>query len=331
MTTKHIWAIRAGGTGQADAIFIQQQQIALSSIELDDDISKLAPSRTAFKDALGQGEAGRRPEAVPMQAGQLYRFVHEVKIGDHIVYPRKIDRHIHWGEVCGPYVFHTDDPEGFGHRRGVRWIARLARDRFTPGALYELGAGMTLFEVKSFGEELLSRFTDQPSRPSTSTPAIVPASDVVETTRDFITQRFRSELKGFPLEPFVAELFRAMGYFASPTRKVRDDGIDIIAHRDELGIEPPIIKIQVKAHEANIGADCVKAFYAMVHDREVGVFITTGGYSGSARDFAHTKSNLRLYNGGELADLVLKHYDRLGSQYRQQIPLRRVLIPDMTM
>jgi restriction system protein len=173
VAAKHIWAIRAGGTGQADAIFIQQNQVALSSLELDDDISKLAPSRAAFKDALGLGEAGRRPEALPMQAGQLYRFVHEVKIGDHIVYPRKTDRHIHWGEVCGPYVFQTDDPEGFGHRRGVRWIAKLPRDRFTPGALYELGAGLTLFEVKSFGDELLGRFIDQPSRvPAASSTSI---------------------------------------------------------------------------------------------------------------------------------------------------------------
>ena len=38
-----------------------------------------------------------------------------------------------------------------------------------------------------------------------------------------------------------------MGYRAHATRKARDDGVDVIAHRDELGIEPPIFKIQVKA------------------------------------------------------------------------------------
>ncbi len=337
MTTKRIWAIRSGVTGQADSIFIEHNQLALSSAELDDDISKLSPSRSAFKEAFGQAQNNARPESVPMQAGQLFRFVHDVKIGDNVVYPRKSDRNLYWGEIVGPYVFQSEDAEDFAHRRGVRWIGKLLRDRFTPGALYELGATMTLFEVKTFCEELAQKFgaADAARLPPVAAPRTeqppLASLDVVETTRQFISNKFRSELKGFPLEPFVAELFRAMGYFANPTRKVRDDGIDVIAHRDELGIQPPIIKIQVKAHEANIGADCVKAFYAMVHDSEVGVFITTGGYSGSARDFAHTKCNLRLYNGGDLADLVLKHYDRLGSQYRQQIPLRRVLIPDMTM
>jgi restriction system protein len=53
----------------------------------------------------------------------------------------------------------------------------------------------------------------------------------------------KADLKGHPLEPFVADLFRAMGYRAHATRSVRDDGVDVIAHRDELGIEPPILKI----------------------------------------------------------------------------------------
>ena len=120
-----------------------------------------------------------------------------------------------------------------------------------------------------------------------------------------------------------------MGYRAHTTRAVRDDGIDVIAHRDELGIEPPILKIQVKAQEANIGADQVKAFFAMVHDRDVGIFVTTGNYSSSATDFARTKANLKLLNGVELVSLVQKYYDLLDLKYRQMIPLRRVLVPDV--
>ena len=78
MTTKRIWAIRSGVTGQADSIFIEHNQLALSSAELDDDISKLSPSRSAFKEAFGQAQNNARPESVPMQAGQLFRFVHDV-------------------------------------------------------------------------------------------------------------------------------------------------------------------------------------------------------------------------------------------------------------
>ena len=120
-----------------------------------------------------------------------------------------------------------------------------------------------------------------------------------------------------------------MGYKALATRKSHDDGVDVIAHRDELGIEPPIVKIQVKAHEANIGADSVKAFYAMVQERDVGVFITTGDYTSHAADFAKSKGNLKLIDGQNFVDLIRRYYDRMELKFRQQIPLRQVLVPDI--
>ena len=87
----------------------------------------------------------------------------------------------------------------------------------------------------------------------------------------------------------------------------------------------------MKSHEANIGADCVKAFYASVQERDVGIFIGTGGYSNPARDFARSKGNLKLVDGLEFVDLIQKYYDRLDPKYRRQIPLRRVLVPDVAL
>ena len=144
-----------------------------------------------------------------------------------------------------------------------------------------------------------------------------------------MSRKIKTELKGFPFEPFIADLFRAMGYRARVTRKVKDDGVDVIAHRDELGIEPPILKIQTKVVEANIGADSVKAFCAMVHERDVGVFIASGGFTSAALEFGRSKANLRLINGVELVELIQKYYDGLDIVYRRLIPLRRVFVPDV--
>ena len=332
MEAKRIWAIRAGSAAQADDLFVEQNQIAMSSADVDDDVGKLSASRSAFKEAFNPSV---KPEAVPILAGQLFRFVHELKIGDYIVYPRKSDRTLRWGEIAGPYVFHEDGGD-FSHRRSVIWKHKFGRDVFSQGALYELGSTLSLFEVKSFADELLEKFMGQGLAPSKPQPpredeTATVVRDISEATRDFISKKLKSELKGFPLEPFVADLFRAMGYQAHATRKVRDDGIDVIAHRDELGIEPPVFKIQVKSHEANIGADCVKAFYASVQERDVGIFIGTGGYSNPARDFARSKGNLKLVDGLEFVDLIQKYYDRLDPKYRRQIPLRRVLVPDVAL
>jgi restriction system protein len=329
MEKRRIWAVRAGSFGQADHIFLDLSQIAISFAESGGDVSRLPASRGAFRDAVSTPHT---PTA-PTQANQLFRFVHEMRIGDYVIYPRKADRTLHWGEVTGPYVFDRDRSSEFAHRRGVQWLTKLSRDVFSQGALYEIGSTLTLFEVKSFAAEFLRKF----AAASNENGVLVEeedleeaaARDVSETTRDFIARKLRTDLKGYPLEPFVADLFRAMGYQSHATRGMRDEGIDVIAHKDELGIEPPIIKIQVKAQESNIAADVVKAFYAMVHERDVGVFITTGGFTQAALDFSRSKGNLKLVDGVQFIDLIERHYDALDANHRREIPLRRVLVPDL--
>ena len=331
MEKPRIWAVRAAG--DADPIFLERDQIAINFAQAAEDLSALPPTRGAFKEMFGRA-GDPSSSAIPIQAGQLYRFVHELSIGDNVIYPRRADRSLNWGEIVGPYVFHAEAGNFYPHRRSVRWRARLSRDVFSQGALYELGATLTLFEVKSFADEFRRKFEDpgprnDPASPSDEDGEAAIVRDISESTRDFIAKRIKTDLKGLPFEPFMADLFRAMGYHAHTTRGSHDDGIDIIAHRDELGIEPPILKIQVKVVDSNIGADCVKAFYAMVHERDVGIFVTTGGYSSGAANFAATKGNLKLVSGVELVNLIQKHYDGLDLKFRKQIPLRRVLVPDV--
>ena len=333
MESSRIWVVRGGNFGQADHIFLELNHLAISSSEVGGDVSHLPATRGAFKEAFGQADNAPRQGSIPAQAGQLYRFVHEMRIGDNVIYPRKSDRTLYWGEVSGPYLYDRERSLEFAHRRPVIWRNKRSRDHFSQGALYELGSIQTLFEVKSFASEFQLKF----ECPRNDAPAATPdddqeqtiVRDIAETTRDFIARRLKTDLKGYPMEPFVADLFCAMGYRSHTTRAVRDEGIDVIAHRDELGIEPPILKIQVKAQEANIPADVVKAFYAMIHDRDVGIFITTGGFTQPAQDFARTKGNLKLVDGVGFVELIQRHYDRLELKHRQQIPLRRVLVPDV--
>ena len=65
------------------------------------------------------------------------------------------------------------------------------------------------------------------------------AEEIEETTRDFILKRLAQELKGHPLADFIAQLLGAMGYRTRVSPEGPDGGIDIVAHKDELGFEPP--------------------------------------------------------------------------------------------
>ena len=132
---------------------MKRNRVAMSSGDIGDDAGLLPAARDAFKEAFARAAPAARPGSIPISAGQLYRFVHEMRIGDNVLYPRKSDRTVRWGEVVEPYVYDSEDMPEFGHRRGVRWLGKLSRDAFSQGALYELGSALTFFEVKSFAEE----------------------------------------------------------------------------------------------------------------------------------------------------------------------------------
>ena len=161
---------------------------------------------------------------------------------------------------------------------------------------------------------------------SDETVALV-AEDIEQTARDFILKRLAQELKGHPLAEFVAHLLNAMGYQTRISPEGPDGGIDIIAHKDELGFEPPIIKVQVKSTEGSVGDPVVSALYGKVEASEFGLLVTLGSVTNQARTFARSKSNLRLIDGEEFVDLVLQHYDQFDAKYKGLLPLRRVFVP----
>jgi restriction endonuclease len=77
-----------------------------------------------------------------------------------------------------------------------------------------------------------------------------------------------------------------MGYRTRVSPPGPDGGIDILAHRDELGFEPSIIKVQVKSGESSIGEPTVKELLGNLGDREYGLLVTLGAFTQLARSFA---------------------------------------------
>ena len=152
------------------------------------------------------------------------------------------------------------------------------------------------------------------------------AAEIEESTSDFILKRLSQELKGLPLENFVVHLLQCMGYHARLTRK-NEPSVDVIAHKDHLGIEPPIIKVQVKSSEGTATDKDVSALYGKLSTGEYGLFITLGAFSPASRNFEQSKPNLRLIDGDELVGLVLDHYEAFDSKHKGLLPLRRVYVP----
>jgi Uncharacterized conserved protein len=327
--TATIWGIHAGKTGDADTLFLKHNLIAIGWVEMGD-LSGIKPDREAFKQRFAETYPNGKPGAIPTSAGQLYRFVHEMKRGDMIVYPSRRARQIHIGEVIGDYKHDPSLDDTYPQRRQVKWLRSLPRSQFTQGALYEIGAAMSLFQVKNYADEFRAALEGkQVATPIAKDETVIAvAENIEENTRDFIIKRLAQELKGHPFANFVGHLLQTMGYRTRISPEGTDGGVDIIAHKDELGFEPPIIKVQVKSSEGSIGDPVVSALYGKVERDEKGLVVTLGSFTPPAKSFARNKSNLRLIDGDELVNLILQHYEQFDSSYKGLLPLKRIYVPE---
>jgi restriction system protein len=257
--------------------------------------------------------------------------MHEMEVGDLVVYPSKRDRRVYIGRVTGPYRYDPKTEPGYPNLRSVEWLKDFPRSHFTQGALYEVGSALSFFLVKTYAEEfrvaLEGKSTPTPVAKDETLAAV--AEDIEENTRDFVLKRLAQETKGHPFADFVAHLLGRMGYRTRVSPEGVDGGVDIVAHRDELGFEPPIIKVQVKSTEGSVGDPIVSALYGKVAAGEFGLLVTLGRFTPQATAFAKSKSNLRLIDGTDLVALVFQHYEGFDSLYKGLLPLRRVYVPEL--
>lgn len=321
-----IWGIHGGKTGDAETLFLKKNHIAIGWARLGD-LNALKGDRDAFRAQVAARYADKKPTAILNYASQLYRFAHEMKTGDLIIYPSRKSHLVHIGRVDGPYKYDPSIQAGYPDLRQVKWLKSLPRTHFSLGALYEIGAAMSLFQVKNHADEFRAVLDDKAPDAVVDDTVGEVRENIEETTRDFILRQLAHALKGQALKEFVAHLLATMGYHRGSTYGAEDSGIDLIVYRDELGLDAPA-KVQVKAGETNVGDPVVTALCGKIADGEYGMLVTLGKFTPGAFNLIKSKPNLRLIDGDEIVDLVLEHYEQLDVRYKSLFPLKRVYIPD---
>ena len=329
MADSTLWGIHGGKTGDADTLFLKHGAIGLGWVAVPD-LSDLPDDREAFKALVAETYPDKTPTQVANNAGQLYRFVHELADGDLVAYPSKRDRHIHVGRVTGGYAYSQKPEPGYPHHRPVMWLGHFPRTRFSQGALYEIGSALSFFQIKNYADEYDAALTGGTIGPAADIPEEVAreAEEIEQSTRDFVTKRISRELKGHPFAEFVGHLLNVIGYRTRVSPPGPDHSIDVVAYKDALGLEPPIIKVQVKSESGAISRPEVSQLYGMVEPGEYGLYVALSGFKGTAIEFARSKANLRIMDGEEVVSLVLQHYNSLDSRYKGLLPLRMVYVPE---
>jgi restriction system protein len=140
-----VWVIKGGPYGERDDRFLDHSIIGIPWPELGD--LGAYPDRETLKAAYAAKHPGRSEGHVNAQVGQMWRFVHRMKIGDPVVLPFRGRREIAVGFVSGPYRWTRADAYGpdLRHVRDVTWtIPDVPRDAFDPDLLYSFGSSQSV-------------------------------------------------------------------------------------------------------------------------------------------------------------------------------------------
>lgn len=303
-------------------------------------LNSIPHGREGLKEALELANPDAKKQAIANWAGIILRFRDEMQIGDVVVAPYKPDSTINIGRITGPYEYHPEAPE-HRHHRPVEWVQTgVPRTAFSQPALYEIGSVLTTFRVRRHTDEFLVALEakGQPTHvvESTIESAAEEAEDQVDEprasrierhTRDFVLKQLTKGITHNEFEEFTADLLRALGYIARVTQQSQDGGVDVIAHRDPLGIEPPQIKVQCKHRTDPIGAPEVRQLHGTGHSTpgEYYLFVTLGTYTREAFNIERERPSLRLLRGEDIVTLVLENYSRLPERWKAHFPLTPVL------
>jgi restriction system protein len=140
-------------------------------------------------------------------------------------------------------------------------------------------------------------------------------------------EKYLQSMNPYDFQALVAALLRGMGYHVSWIAPPGPDKeIDILAHTDPLGTSTPRIKVQVKRRADKVNAEGLRSFMAVLGDQDVGIFVSTGGFTNEAESEARTQERRKvtLLDLEKLFDLWVQHYDKVAESERRLLLLKPI-------
>lgn len=147
-------------------------------------------------------------------------------------------------------------------------------------------------------------------------------SDAIEDANKATKEKLRDLLYKMPPRAFellIGDLLSEAGYEdVEVTARSGDEGIDVRARLTAGGIADVNAAIQVKRYnKKNVQTPTIRELRGSLDPDEIGVVITTSGFSSGAKEEAQKASRtpIKLINGTDLVELLVQH--RVGVNRRQ--------------
>lgn len=336
-----LWLVRAGGHGEYEQKFLDDNRIYLTWGGLNHDLGKIY-DRSELKELLEKVYPDASKGKLIHHAGQIWTFSHRIAKGDWIVLPSKYKPAIHIAEVHGEYEYNSTGNDPFYHYHDVKWLETdIPRTNFDQDLLYSFGAFMTICEISrndaekrvrkmsksgwksvSISKPLPDSFTTEEEEPPTSE-----EFDLEEMGRDKITRHITAKFKGHGMARLIEAILKAQGYTTHMSPPGPDKGVDLLASQGPLGFSSPRICVQVKSGSDPVDRPTLDQLVGTMQNfqAEQGLLVSWGGFKQSVdKEKPSQFFRVRLWDRDDLIDQLIEHYDKLDAEIRADLPLKRI-------
>lgn len=330
---KPMWKVNAGRRSALADEFLARNVVAIGWVEAGN--HTVARSRADLVLEVAKSYPDKSEQQINVSAGQIWRFMSELAVGDAVLTYEPATRLYHLGEITGPAVYRPEEIELLPVQRPVRWTTSVSRDHLSTSAKGKLGAILTLFKVASETAaelvDLSSGIGRNPHPAVDEDSSTIAAADPFAELEDQAIERIKDRILALgweEMQELVAALLRALGYRTLVSPVGSDRGKDIIASKDGFGFERPRIVVEVKHRKGAMGSQEIRSFLGGRHADDRGLYVSTGGFTKDAlyeAERASTVTHLMTLDG--LAEALVEQYDKLDERGKRLIPLMRLYWP----
>ena len=315
-----VWVVRAGQHGEFEQFALNNGVVGIL-FGLHQNVLEYS-DRNSLRSVLEKDT----------DANQLWRFAHELRVGETLVLPCKQPRVVAVGRITGEYEY--KESLEFPHTRSVEWEATdIPRGSFDPDLLYSFGGLGTVFRVNRVeAEARIKSVVERHLGAPTATPAVFridepegdPIANLEEAIPDRIADRIRQKFTGNRLEYFVESILKAQGYTTKQTRRGADGGIDVVAGRGQMGFDDPRLCVQVKSGTTPVDLPDYNRLQGNISSSgaDHGLLVSLSGFTRTVlNENERSFFVIRLWDSSELTQNMLAVYPDLPADIRDDIPL----------
>ena len=337
-----VWVIRAGRMGENEEFALKNgvYSIGFNHERSVTDFSEYESLRDYIH---RQGDDWSLQQAAS-QASQLWRFAHELNVGETIVLPSKRAKVVAVGKIAGDYVYMPSDYEApLPHTRKVEWMVEdVPRANFDQDLIYSFASQLTVSRVRRDDAEariqqVVNAYLGEESNvePISSSPRTEPTvdedsiPDLEEHIDGRIVQRIRERFPRHELERLVESVLIAEGYTTLRTEPGPDGGADILAGSGRMGLDSPKLCVQVKSSASPVGIADYNRLQGNVHgfNADYGLPVSSSGFTQPVhRENRRRFFEIRLWGPDELVAKLRETYDDLPPDIRAEIPMQNCLV-----